>query len=105
MPELNNLPDCCKGAVRTGSELPLFVQVRVLEPQEVEYAVQPDGIDGLFGVRHYLGLGMESPASASMGRSLAPSPTAMVWAMSTFSTCAMSFSSSALRRPSTISPR
>ena len=40
---------------------------------------------------------MPSPAVDNMGKSLAPSPTAIVCAISTFSTCAISFNNSALR--------
>ena len=76
-----------------GSETALVFEITVLEPEEVEHSVE------FCPKRVYDGCGY-----GSMGRSLAPSPTAMVCARFTFSTCAMSFSSSALRVPSTISP-
>ena len=41
---------------------------------------------------------------SSPGSQMLPAPTAIVCAISTFSTCAMSCSNSALRFPSTISP-
>ena len=44
------------------------------------------------------------PAILIIGKSFAPSPTATVWRISTFSTCAIRRNNSALRFPSTISP-
>ena len=48
---------------------------------------------------------MPSPARSSIGKSLAPSPTAITWSRSTPSDWAMASSSSALRLPFTIGPR
>ena len=76
-----------------GSEAALVFEITVLEPEEVEHSVESNRIDALLGACHHAWLGMEGYTQ-----------TAMVCARFTFSTCAMSFSSSALRVPSTISP-
>ena len=84
----------------------LFAEIAVLEAEEVEHAVNADGVDALLGICHNARLCMECYAQTGFAKHwpLAPSPTAIVCARLTFSTCAMSLSSSALRCPSTISP-
>ena len=45
----------------------LFSEIGVLETEEVEYAVQSDGVDGLLGIGHDSGLGVEGDAQTCFG--------------------------------------
>lgn len=65
----------------------MFAQIAVLESEEIEHAIDADGVKTLLGVGHHAWLSVErytESASPSMGRSFAPSPTAMVCARFTF---------------------
>ena len=47
------------------SKLALIAQIGVLEAEEVEHAVEADGVDRLLGIGYDTGLGVEGDAEAS----------------------------------------
>ena len=47
-------------------QLALVAQIGVFETEEIEYAVQSDGVDRLLGVGYHTGLGVEGNAEACL---------------------------------------